>query len=220
MFSLLVWPVSGCCKIAATFQWRPELKAFQAVIALFAIVFFAATAVAQSPSSQTPAGASQTPNSPAVGQQKLDSAKEKDIRHLLELSGSKKVMQSTMDSMATSIRPIMTKALPPGEYREKLVDLFFEKLKTQLDLDHFIDLAIPVYDKYYSATDIKELIKFYETPVGQKFASTMPKMSSELQELGQAWGKEKGGSIMREILAEHKDLAEALEAAAKAQSSH
>ena len=72
-----------------------------------------------------------------------------------------------------------------------------------------------VYDKYLTHDEIKGLIRFYETPLGQKTLSVLPQIVSEMQESGNKWGGELGKESMREVLAEHPDLAEALENATK-----
>jgi len=148
-------------------------------------------------------------------QTKVDPAKEADIRKLLDLVGTKALVSQTMDSMSKSIKPLLTNSLPPGEYREKLVDLFFAKFTTKTNVDHLLDLAVPVYDKNFSHQEIRGLIEFYQTPLGQKAITALPKVTAELQEQGRKWGEELGKQCMLEVLAEHPDLADALNAAAQ-----
>lgn len=148
-------------------------------------------------------------------QPKIDPAKEADIRKLLDLVGTKALVSQTVDSMSKSIKPLLTNSLPPGEYREKLVDLFFAKFTTKSNVDHLLDLAVPVYDKNFSHQEIRSLIEFYQTPLGQKTISALPKVTAEMQEQGRKWGEELGKQCMLEVLAEHPDLADALNAAAR-----
>jgi uncharacterized protein len=144
---------------------------------------------------------------------KIDPAKEADIRRLLDLVGTKGLVVQTMDSMSRSIKPLLTNSLPPGEYREKLVDLFFAKFSSKADVQHLLDLAVPVYDKNFSHQEIRSLIEFYQTPLGQKAIATLPKVSAEMQEQGRKWGEDIGRQCMVEVLSEHPELADALNAA-------
>lgn len=153
----------------------------------------------------------------SASQAKIDPAKEADIRRLLEVSGTKDLMMQTMQDMEKTIKPMMTSALPPGEYREKLVDLFFNKFHSKLNTQELLDLVVPIYDRYFSAEEVKGLLKFYETPLGQKSISALPKMMVELQETGRKWGENLGRQCMQEVLAEHPDMAEALQAAGEKQ---
>ena len=144
----------------------------------------------------------------------IDPAKKADIQRLLELVGSTTLMTNTMDSMMKTIRPLMTNSLPAGEYREKLVDLFFDKFHSLADATKFLEVsAVPLYDKHFSDEEIRGLIKFYETPLGQKAVSVLPQLSTELREAGHKWGENIGRQAMQEVLAEHPDLADALKAA-------
>jgi len=145
----------------------------------------------------------------------LDAAKKADIRRLMDLAGTGLLVGQVMDGMERNIKPLMMNALPPGEYREKLVDLFFAKFQSKADPRQLLDLAVPAYDKYYTHEEIKGLIQFYGTPLGQKLVSVQPKMTGELQEAGRKWGEGLGRDSMIEVLAEHPDLATALLAAKK-----
>ena len=149
-------------------------------------------------------------------QNSVDPAKVADIRRLLEVTGARALMTQVMTQMSDSLRPTMVQALPPGDYREQLVDLFFEKFRSKLNAQLLLDLAIPVYDKYLSEDEIKGLIQFYATPLGQKALRVLPKITSEMQMQGQQLGQRIGRDSMMEVLSEHPDLAKALEAAQKA----
>lgn len=153
------------------------------------------------------------------GQTEIDPAKAADIGRLLEVTGAEQLGMQMMTEMEKSIKPLMTNALPPGEYRDKLVDLFFVKFRSKAD-PHFIrKLAIPVYDKYFSDQEIRDLIEFYSTPLGKKTLSVLPKAVAEMQEGGRKWGEELGRKSMVEVLSEHPDLASALETAKKAEQT-
>jgi len=147
---------------------------------------------------------------------KIDPSKEADIRRLLDIMGVKRLAAQMMDGMQTNIKPLMTNSFPPGEYREKLIDLFFAKFKLKADTQYLLDMAVPFYDKYFSREEIRSLIQFYETPLGKKTISVLPQLSLEMQEQGRKWGEELGRQSMREVFAEHPELLEAMTAAQKA----
>jgi hypothetical protein len=105
--------------------------------------------------------------------------------------------------------------LPPGDYRDKLIDLFLLKLQSKLNGRRLLELAVPIYDKYLSDQDVKDLTSFYKTPLGQKTLTVLPKMTADLQEEGRKMGEEAGRQSMIEVLAEHPELEQAIEEAAK-----
>jgi len=145
----------------------------------------------------------------------IDPSKEADIRRLMSLTNFEALIRQTMNGMEVNIKTLMTNALPQGDYRDKLVDLFIKKFHSNLRMTELADRAIPVYDRHYSSSEIKELIRFYETPVGQKLLKELPAVSAELQQAGSAWGEDVGKQTMMDVLAEHPDLAKALEEASK-----
>ncbi|MFI5072894.1 MAG: DUF2059 domain-containing protein [Terriglobales bacterium] len=168
--------------------------------------------------SQSPApvvkgqGVSKGPTSTALlGETKIDPAKEADIRRLLDLMKAGALVTQLMGGMEQNIRPLMTNSLPPGDYREKLLDLFFAKFHSKMQSSDLLDLVVPIYDKYYSREEIKGLIQFYETPLGQKMVSVTPQVTQESQVAGRQWGQQLGRDSMSEVLLEHPELEKALE---------
>ena len=141
--------------------------------------------------------------------------KQADIRKLLELTGAGNLATQTMGQMEKSMKPLITNALPPGEYREKLVDLFFDKFHSKMDPNALADLIVPIYDKYLSDEDIKGLIQLYQTPTGQKLITVLPKVAAESQQAGERWGQEIGRECMMEVLSEHPELRQQMEVAKK-----
>ena len=154
----------------------------------------------------------------AQSRDRLEEAKKADIRQLLEITGAANLATQTMDDMEKTMRPMIAGALPPGEYRDKLVDLFFEKFRSKRTPDHLMEVIIPIYEKYYSDDDIKELIAMYQTPVGRKMLSMLPQIAAESQAAGKAWGEQIGRESMLEVLNEHPDLQVALQNATDAQN--
>jgi len=194
-------------------------------------LFFLACAVpiavaAQEPvgaSSQTPAAQPAPPAQTAAPAAKpgtaIDSAKDAAIRKLFEVMGTKDAMRQVIASMSGTIRPVLESSLPRGEYRAQLIDLFFQRLQVKLRVDDLLELAIPIYDKYFSLEDIDGLTKFYQTPLGKKAISVLPQVLLEAQAAGKKLGQEMGRQSMIEVLDEHPDLKKSLEDAGAAQKN-
>jgi hypothetical protein len=153
-------------------------------------------------------------------QAQAEQTKQADIRRLLQITGAGSVAAQSMDQMEKTVRPMVTDALPPGDYREKLVDLFFEKFRAKRQPDELADLVVPIYNKYYSDEDIKGLIQLYQTPLGKKMLSTLPQVMAESQAAGTKWGEQIGRESMMEVLAEHPELQKAMEQAKNNAQSH
>jgi len=157
-------------------------------------------------------------SAPAV-QPKIDPVKEADIRHLLDVTGTAALVQQVISGMEQNIKPLMASSLPAGEYRDPLIELFFQRFNSKLDSKRLMDLAVARYDQNFSDEEVKGLIAFYETPLGQKVATVLPKLSAQLQQDGQKLGQQLGRESMIEVLSEHPDLKQGLEAASRKTSA-
>jgi len=183
---------------------------------LVAVLLLAAFCSAQdSPSSADQEQSVAAAAKASRAQVKNAQSKEADIRHLLDLTHAGATATQAMNALEGNIRPLLTNSFPPGEYREKLIELFFQKFHSKLDQQTIVDLAVPVYEKYYSDEEIKQLIQLYDTPLGQKMLATMPKLMAELQAAGEKRGQELGRESMQEVLAEHPEMQQALQNAQK-----
>jgi hypothetical protein len=185
---------------------------FTAILGLGAAVCHGQTQPSSPPKS-VPDPVESTPSQVAV---KIDPAKAADIRRLLDLVGTKDLVMQSVGGTMQQLKPLMTNALPAGPYREQLVDLFVVKFQSKFDINQILELAVPAYDRHFSHEEIKELLKFYQTPLGQKAISTLPKLSNELRADCGRVGQQIGRDAMAEVLAEHPDLAQQLEEAKRA----
>jgi hypothetical protein len=174
-------------------------------------------ATSQQPASGPAPQAATSPS--AAAQTKIDPVKAADIQRLMDVMGMRAMLNETLNSMVTNVRPTLVHSLPPGPYRDKLVDLFFEKFRSKIDAQQFIDMGVAAYDKYFSDDDIKDLTQFYQTPIGKKSLAILPKLTVELQAQGMKLGQQAGRESMTEVLAEHPELAKAMQDAAQLASS-
>lgn len=193
------------------------MRTFFCLLALLLLGALASNA--QDKTTPPPASPKSASPSPAQNTEKtIAPAKEADIRKLLALTGTPALMQQTMDSMDKGIKPMMVNSLPPGDYRQTLIDLFFEKFHAKLDVQKLLDLAVPIYDKYFTDADIKGLIQFYETPLGQKTVKALPQITAELTDAGRNMGTTIARQSMLEVIAEHPELEKAMQDAQQNQN--
>jgi uncharacterized protein len=191
------------------------LSAFVCVVMLCAVNAKAQdkTTPTEAPKQGNTSAAPATNSAPKDG---ISPEKEKDIRQLLELVGTKALMEQAMEQMEKATRPELENSMPAGEYREKLIEAFFAKFRQKFDVQKMVDLAVPIYDKYFSLEEVKGLIRFYETPLGQKSISVLPQLTTELMNEGRQVGEDAARQSMMEALAEHPDLQKQMEDAQKA----
>lgn len=111
---------------------------------------------------------------------------------MLKSSGSEEAYQTAIDQMIN-----MQKTQNPGIENE-FWDKFSAEMKSS-SLDDLTEMLVPVYQKYLTIEDLKEIVAFYQTPVGKKFANSNPMILQESMQVGQKWGMEMGRKIVSEI---------------------
>ncbi|MBL8012367.1 MAG: DUF2059 domain-containing protein, partial [Candidatus Omnitrophica bacterium] len=126
----------------------------------------------------------------AAPQPSGDPAKIADIRKLISLTGGDKVGEQMIEQMVKSF----------SSYNPKIPAEFWDEFKKGIDINKITEMNIPVYDKYLSSDEIKETIKFYESPVGRKLIEVLPKILEETYTAGEQWGYEVGTKLQNMLL--------------------
>jgi hypothetical protein len=76
-------------------------------------------------------------------------------------------------------------------------------MKQEMPFSDLVDrVYYPLYDKYFSASDLETIISFYESPAGKKFASTAPILIQESMTLFNGLYSEKLQKISHAIAEE------------------
>jgi hypothetical protein len=63
----------------------------------------------------------------------------------------------------------------------------------------FLDMVIPIYAKHFNHTDIKGLLRFYQTDLGKKTIKIWPLILQESMTLAQDWSKSLGPIIQKNV---------------------
>ena len=80
---------------------------------------------------------------------------------------------------------------------------FRDRMRTEIDFKEYIDEAIyPLYDKFYSEEELRDIVQFYKTPTGRKVIDTMPQVYAESRELAERILLPKVLPIVTEIVEE------------------
>lgn len=107
-----------------------------------------------------------------------------------------------------SMRPMLVASLPDTANREKITDAYIEKLLAALQSDAYLERVVGLYAKYFSDSDIQQLIQFYQTPAGQRFFAAMPQLSADLSQVGQSVAMENLGTIFKQLCRQFPELEE------------
>jgi hypothetical protein len=118
-----------------------------------------------------------------------ETAKQKDIRRLLKMTGSGELGAQVMVQMLSN----MKKSMP------KVPDKFWTDFMKEVRTEELVDLIVPIYDRNLTGEDVKELIKFYESPTGKKFVAVLPKITQESMGVGEKWGRDLAERVLKKL---------------------
>lgn len=140
---------------------------------------------------------------PAAAAQEPDAEKMAAIKELLEVTGA--VANSNQFSQAFSQQMIgMLKATNPGISEQALVIVSEEVQATveeELARETLQRRIYPIYASHFTLEELKALIAFNKSPVGQKANRLMPVLVEESLAAAQSWSKQVGPRISARILA-------------------
>jgi len=122
----------------------------------------------------------------------LTAQKGADIRQLIEMTGASKLGIQMADAFIQSLSQGLKTQHP--ETSDRVITVIRNEViaicKEQVDAPGgLMDQMIPVYDKYLTDKEIRELIAFYQTDTGKKVIEALPKITSEAIAVGQKWGQ-------------------------------
>lgn len=118
-----------------------------------------------------------------------ETPKEKDIRRLLALTNQAQLGSQVIHQVLDAFKGSMPNV--PAN--------FWPELASELKPEELVDKVVPIYDKQLSAAEVKDIIKFYESPTGKKLIKVTPAITAESMQLGQAWGREIGEKVMKKL---------------------
>jgi hypothetical protein len=115
----------------------------------------------------------------AASTKSIDPAKEADIRALLELVGARDLVQDGLTSSSEQYREKLLSTVPNNDKGQAFVNAFTTSYEKKFDVDQVTDELVGIYDKHYSEEEIKGLLQFYGSPLGQKVAAETPTINRE-----------------------------------------
>lgn len=120
----------------------------------------------------------QTSQQGSSQKQEIDPAKKADILKMLKLTGASEMGRQALNQMI-------------GLQKQQNPDVpqkFWDEFMLEVDMNELVERTIPSYDKHFTHADIKEMIKFFESPIGKKMVAIQPLVMRDSALEGQKWG--------------------------------
>jgi len=160
------------------------MKAVLALVLIYIGTFFLVIQGASQNSVQAArqgANSAQGSATPPQTNSSIDPAKEADIRSLMELVGARDLVQDGANSAIEQSREQLLATVPNNDKGQAFVNAFTASYQKKFDVDQVTNQLVVFYDKHFTDDEIKGLLQFYGSPLGQKVAAEMPKINREIQ---------------------------------------
>jgi hypothetical protein len=141
------------------------------------------------------------------------------IKELLEITESSKNAQQIMDAMVRAELPKLLSTILKNapaldsdspEVQKKLSDIvsrmagkYRDRVIKKIDVNQLIDeVSYPIYDKYFTTSELRDIIGFYNSATGKKAIAVLPQVIGDSMKRTNEILLPKMSSIMAEIIAE------------------
>jgi hypothetical protein len=183
------------------------MKAVLALIIIYVGTFFLAiqgasqnsvNAAPQGQAAQDTAGQQQTKS--------IDPVKDADIRSLMELIGAHDQVQDAVSNSSEQYREKLLATVPNNDKGQAFVTSFVDSYQKKFDVDRLTEQLVTIYDKHYTDDEIKAMLQFYGSPIGQKVAAESPKITREIQAASRAMGTNAAKDALQALKAQNPEI--------------
>lgn len=123
----------------------------------------------------------------------VDSTYKQSLLYLFEISGNNEAYKMAINQMFSMFKEKYSDAVPIDFWNA------FETEMMKTSMNDLIDMLAPIYAKYMDLNDLKNIITFYSTPTGKKYAENTPYIIQESMEVGAAWGQKLGEDFVKKM---------------------
>lgn len=183
------------------------MKAILALIVIYAGTFFLAIQGASQNSVNVSAQNSSSPDQlGASTANPIDPVKDADIRSLMELTGARDQIQDAVANSSEQYREKLLATVPNNDKGQAFVTAFADSYQKKFNINELTEQLVAIYDKHYTDDDIKTMLQFYGSPVGQRVAAEMPKIAREIQAASRTTGLKAAKEALQEAKAQNPQI--------------
>jgi hypothetical protein len=136
----------------------------------------------------------------------IDRQKEARIRELMDVTGAKNLGQQLIEAGMEQFRSSVQDSQPNNPRAKQFVDAFVAGFQKHFDPNSLNERIIPIYDKYLTTDDLKGLLDYYHSPLGQRMLKTLPELTRESQATGFTLGQKAAQETMEELKADFPEF--------------
>ena len=180
------------------------MKAVLALVVIYVCTFL--VAIQGASQNSAPVTAQNTEAQDQTAQPKaaaIDPAKNADILSLMELLGVHDTVQDAAVKGSEQFRENLLATVPNTDRGQAFVNAFVDSYQKKFNPDDVTGEIASIYDKHFTAEEIKGLLQFYGSPLGQKYAAEMPKVTAESTTVGRTLSTRIAHEIIQDLRKEY-----------------
>jgi hypothetical protein len=98
------------------------------------------------------------------------------------LVGAKDAIQESASAATEQYRQKVVEAAANNDRAQAVTNAYFAEFQKKFDAEAVTGQLVGVYDQHFTDEEIKGMLEFYGSPLGQKVAAEMPKIAREVQQ--------------------------------------
>lgn len=117
-------------------------------------------------------------------QEKSKTTKEEDLKELFVLIKAESMVDATMEGVTNMLKQQFAKEAKDDKAKGEMDEYFEFVMQEAGKMSKALigNEMMPIYGKYFSHEEIKDLIAFYKTPTGQKSIELQPQISKDIMQ--------------------------------------
>jgi len=120
----------------------------------------------------------------------IDNEKRNDIIQLLIVSGTADFAFAVIDDVIHTYKQYFTQVAPE----------YWENFKSSTNVKPFLDSIIGIYYSRFDHDEIKDLLKFFDSPVGRKWTLELTNMNEEVMTQANIFGLQVFNSLNQKLI--------------------
>lgn len=146
------------------------------------------------PATATPPAAPATPAVPRAGTATPEALAA--ARELLQVTGAAALADTTMTQTSQQITAALAQSSgkPAAEVQQIVEDVLMPEFRARLP--ELMTFTAELWASQMSAAELRELIVFYQTPLGKRLTEVTPTVATQSALFGMRWGQEVGLSAL------------------------
>jgi hypothetical protein len=112
-----------------------------------------------------------------------------DVAELMQLSGAANIARELAPLISAQFVSSLRQSNPilPERTTAVVTEVVTGYLSDPARTKDLMDQLEQIYAQTFTATEVRQLIAFYKTPIGRKLTASLPEITSESAQIGQAW---------------------------------